>query len=73
MHSGKELKEEAANAVGKKAVIGPDINLDEFEKNPVHHDYLREDALMVTTRVVLSVEGLKAFRKGCCSTFSSKR
>ncbi|MCD6298003.1 MAG: SufD family Fe-S cluster assembly protein, partial [Deltaproteobacteria bacterium] len=45
MHSIDELKESAEKASGKKALIGPDINLDEFEKAPVPHKYLADEDL----------------------------
>ncbi len=45
MYSIDELKERAAKASGKKALIGRDINLDEFEKAPVPHKYLADEDL----------------------------
>lgn len=47
MYNSVELKERAAKAVNKKAAIGPDVNLDEFESSPVSHDYLSEEELLV--------------------------
>ncbi|MEW6001889.1 MAG: SufD family Fe-S cluster assembly protein [Nitrospirota bacterium] len=38
-----ELRERAAKALNKKAAIGPDINLDEFDKAPVPHKYLDDE------------------------------
>lgn len=45
MHRIDELKERAVKASEKKALIGPDINLDEFEKAPVPHRYLADEDL----------------------------
>jgi len=45
MYRGDELKKKAAKATNKKALIGPDIDLGKFEKDPVHHDYLSEEGL----------------------------
>jgi Fe-S cluster assembly scaffold protein SufB len=47
MHYTDELKDKAAKAVSKKAAIGPDINLDEFDSAPVEHKYLGEDELLM--------------------------
>jgi len=40
MHERDKLKEKAAKALDKKAALGPDINLDEFEKAPAPNEYL---------------------------------
>jgi Fe-S cluster assembly scaffold protein SufB len=45
MYDTGELKERAAKALKKKAAIGPDIDLDEFEREPVPHDYLSDKDL----------------------------
>jgi len=45
MYRSDELREKAAKATNKNALIGPDIDLDEFEKDPVHLDYLPEEGL----------------------------
>jgi len=45
MYDTGELRERAAKAVTKKAAIGPDINLDEFDTNPVPHRYLSDPEL----------------------------
>jgi len=45
MHVRDELKKKAAGAVGKQAAIGPDVNLDEFDKSPVPHQHLSDDEL----------------------------
>ena len=45
MHFRDELREKAAQAVHKKAVIGPDINLEEFDTAPVPHAYMADEDL----------------------------
>lgn len=45
MYDREKLKEKAKTAVTKAAAIGPDINLDEFQKSPVDHKYLEDDEL----------------------------
>lgn len=47
MHERDELKERAVKAINKKAALGPDINLGEFEKAPVSHKYLDDNELCV--------------------------
>jgi Fe-S cluster assembly scaffold protein SufB len=46
MHYTDELKEKAAKAVDKKASIGPDIDLKEFDAAPVGHKYLNQAELL---------------------------
>jgi Fe-S cluster assembly scaffold protein SufB len=45
VHARDELKERAAKAKDKKALLGPDIDLKEFEKAPVPHKYLADEEL----------------------------
>jgi Fe-S cluster assembly scaffold protein SufB len=45
MHSRDQLKEKAIQAIDKKGLIGPDINLEEFDKVPVPHSYLADKDL----------------------------
>lgn len=40
-----ELKEKASKVRNKKAALGPDINLDEFDKSSVTHAYLADEEL----------------------------
>jgi len=42
MHYRRELAEKAKKAADKKATLGPDVNLDEFEKAEVPHDSLTQ-------------------------------
>ncbi len=46
MHNRKKLKEKAEKAMNKSAALGSDINLDEFDKSDVSHEYLSEKNLM---------------------------
>ena len=45
MHYRRELAEKAKKAADKKATLGPDVNLDEFEKAEVPHDSLTHEDL----------------------------
>ena len=45
MHRSEELKEKAVRARNKKAMIGPDVDLDQFENEPVPHGYLGAEGL----------------------------
>jgi uncharacterized protein len=45
MYNIKELKDKAAKAVVKQAILGPDVNLDQFQKAPVPHHYLSDEEL----------------------------
>ena len=46
MHYRGELAEKAKKAIGKRAPIGPDVNLDEFEKAGVPHQDLTDADLV---------------------------
>ncbi|MBF0507971.1 MAG: SufD family Fe-S cluster assembly protein, partial [Deltaproteobacteria bacterium] len=45
MYYREELKRKAAGAAAKKAALGQDVNLEQFEKADVPHEYLQEDEL----------------------------
>jgi len=45
MHYGRELVERAKKALNKKAALGPDVDLNEFEKTPVDHKELSDEDL----------------------------
>lgn len=45
MYNRDEIKDKAAKAWDKKAAIGPDIDLGQFEKSPVPHEYLDDEGL----------------------------
>ncbi len=46
MYDKDSLREKAAKAAHKKAAIGPDIDLDEFQRSPVEHEYLDDERLL---------------------------
>jgi len=75
MYSIDELKERAAKASGKKALIGRDINLDEFEKAPVPHKYLADEdlcALPEEEEQQLIMSGLDVTQKERGGTYFQK-
>ena len=75
MHRIDELKERAAKASEKKALIGPDINLDEFEKAPVPHKYLADEdlcALPEEEEQQLIMSGLDLTQKDRGGTYFQK-
>ncbi len=43
MYNRDQLREKAEKAVDKKGLIGPDVNLDEFDDAPVPHAYLADE------------------------------
>ncbi len=45
MYDREQLRQKAEQAAEKKAALGPDINLDAFEKAPVPHAYLADQDL----------------------------
>ena len=51
MHGIEELKERAAKAVDKKAALGPDINLKEFDDSFVVHSYMADEDLCALPQV----------------------
>jgi Fe-S cluster assembly scaffold protein SufB len=45
MYNIKGLRDKAAKAVMKQAILGPDVNLDQFQKALVPHHYLSDEEL----------------------------
>ena len=45
MHYRDQLKEKAQQAIDKKAAIGPDLDLDQFDDAPMPHSYLADEDL----------------------------
>ena len=45
MYNREQLREKAENSVNKKGLIGPDVDLDEFDDAPVPHAYLADKDL----------------------------
>jgi Fe-S cluster assembly scaffold protein SufB len=75
MPSLEELKESASKVRNKKAVHGPDINLDEFEKAPVTHRYLADEELCTLPKEEqkqLVMAGLDVSEKERGGTFIQK-
>ena len=75
MYSIGELKERAAKASKKQSLIGPDINLDEFEKAPVPHKYLADEdlcALPEEEKQQLIMSGLDITQKERGGTYFQK-
>ncbi len=75
MYDRKELKENAIKAAKKKAALGQDINLDEFDDGPVPHSYLEDEELctlpeMEQERLLMS--GLDVTQKERSGTFFQK-
>jgi len=66
MYNREELREKAKTAVDKVAAIGPDINLNEFDKAPVPHNYLADEdlcALPEPEQQRLTMSGLDLTKK----------
>jgi uncharacterized protein len=75
MYDTKELRERAAKAVNKRAIIGPDIDLDEFERDPVPHPYLSDEelrALPEIERQRLMMSGVDVNEKDRGGTYFQK-
>lgn len=75
MHGIDELKERASRVRNKKAALGPDINLDEFEKALVPHRYLADEdlcALPEDEQQRLVMAGLDLTKKERSGTFFQK-
>jgi Fe-S cluster assembly scaffold protein SufB len=45
MYSRDQLKEAAAKVLDKKAILGPDVDLEQYDDAPVSHDYLADEQL----------------------------
>ena len=75
MYRIDELRERAGKARAKKAAIGPDIDLDEFEKAPVPHAYLADEdlcALPAPEQQRLVMAGLDVTQKERSGTYFQK-
>jgi Fe-S cluster assembly scaffold protein SufB len=75
MHRINELREKAEKARTKKAAIGPDVNLDEFETAPVPHRYLADEelcALPMQEQERLVMVGLDVAERGRGGTYFQK-
>jgi Fe-S cluster assembly scaffold protein SufB len=75
MHGIDELKERAAKAADKKAALGPDINLKEFDDSFVVHSYMADEDLCALPQVEqkrLIMAGLDVSQKERAGTFFQK-
>ena len=75
MYDRDDLRESATKAVEKKAAIGPDINLDEFDDAPVPHTYLADEdlcALPAEEQQRLIMAGLDVSKKERSGTYFQK-
>jgi Fe-S cluster assembly scaffold protein SufB len=75
MYNRDQLREAAAQAVDKKAAIGPDIDLNQFDKAPVPHSYLADDDLCqlpVVDQQNLLMAGLDVTKAGRGGTYLQK-
>ena len=75
MYHNHKLKEKARKAADKNALIGPDVDLGEFEKDPVLHDYLSEKDLQTLPdeeQKQLLMSGLDPTEKDRGGTFFQK-
>ncbi|NNG06898.1 MAG: SufD family Fe-S cluster assembly protein [Desulfobacteraceae bacterium] len=75
MYDRDDLRESATKAVEKKAAIGPDINLDEFDEAPVPHTYLADEdlcALPEEEQQRLIMAGLDVSKKERSGTYFQK-
>jgi Fe-S cluster assembly scaffold protein SufB len=75
MHGIEELRERAQTAVDKKAAIGTDINLEEFDPAPVLHAYMADEELCELPpeeQKRLIMAGLDVTQKERAGTFFQK-
>jgi hypothetical protein len=75
MHGIEELKERAAKAADKKAALGQDINLKEFDDSFVVHSYMADEDLCALPQVEqkrLIMAGLDVTQKDRSGTFFQK-
>ena len=75
MHGRTELKERATRVIHKKAALGSDINLDEFDEAPVSHSYLEHNELRelpMADQKRLIMSGLDVTKKNRGGTFLQK-
>jgi len=75
MYDTDELKQKAAKAVNKKAGIGPDVDLNEFQRSPVPHKYLSDEEFRTipeADRQRLMMSGVDVTEKDRGGTFFQK-
>jgi len=75
MHGIEDVRERAQKAVRKKAAIGTDVNLEEFDPAPVPHSYMADEELCELPQEEqkrLTMAGLDVTQKGRGGTFFQK-
>ncbi|MFC1868161.1 SufD family Fe-S cluster assembly protein [Thermodesulfobacteriota bacterium] len=75
MHDRARLREMAEKAVDKKAALGPDINLDEYDEASVPHSYLADEELCglpEEEQRTLIMAGMDVSQKGRGGTYFQK-
>ena len=75
MYNRAQLKEKATKVIDKKGIIGPDINLDEFDDAPASHSYLADEdlcALPMADQQQLIMAGLDVTKKDRGGTYFQK-
>lgn len=75
MYSRDQLKEKAAQATDKKGIIGPDINLDQFDDAQISHSYMADEelcALPMADQQQLIMAGLDVTKKDRGGTYFQK-
>jgi uncharacterized protein len=75
MHNWDELKKKAQGAINKSAVLGPDIQLEDFDKSGVPHQYISDKELLSIPKAEqerLIMSGLDLTEKERGGTFYQK-
>jgi Fe-S cluster assembly protein SufB len=75
MHGIEDLRQRAANAIDKKAAIGPDIDLKQYDTAPVPHTYMADEDLCELPseeQKRLIMAGLDVTQKDRSGTFFQK-
>jgi Fe-S cluster assembly scaffold protein SufB len=75
MYDRNSLRQSASKATDKKAAIGPDINLNEFDAAPVPHSYMGDEDLCTMPKAEqdrLLMSGLDVTKKERSGTFFQK-
>jgi Fe-S cluster assembly scaffold protein SufB len=69
----RDLEEKARQAKEKKGALGPDIDLDAFQSDPVPHDYLEDlGALSEADKKQMILAGIDAMERERSGTFVQK-
>ncbi|NVM57800.1 MAG: SufD family Fe-S cluster assembly protein, partial [Desulfobacterales bacterium] len=69
----RDLDEKAVQAKDKKGALGPDIDLDSFRSDPVHHDYIDDlGALSEADKKQMILAGVDAKERERSGSFVQK-